>query len=281
MSVSGKQTKIYSKIIVYTLLVIGSFFCLIPLLWMFRSSLMTSSQIFEIPPKWIPSPFKWENYKEALTILPFGRYFINSLVIVVLVVTGTVFTSSLCAYGLSRIKWKGREVVFALVISSMMLPYAVTLIPTFVGWKIIGISNSIIPLVAPAWLGGGAFYIFLLRQFYMGIPYSLDESARIEGASHFQVLTKIMIPNTKPAMIVVGLFTFLNTWNDFLGPLVYLNDEKKYTLALGLQLFTGLYKAEWHLMMAAACVVLAPVIIVFLMGQKYFIEGITMTGIKG
>lgn len=269
------------KIATYILLIMGSFFCLIPLAWMLRSSLMSSAEIFEMPPKWIPTPPRWSNYQQALTVLPFARYFFNTIVIVVLVVAGSVFTSSLCAYGLARIRWKGRRIVFACIISSMMLPFSVTLIPTFIGWKIIGITNSIIPLVIPAWFGGGAFYIFLLRQFYLGIPYDLDESARIDGANHFQIFTKIIFPITHPAVVVVGLFAFLNTWNDFLGPLVYLNDENKYTLALGLQLFNGMYKAEWHLLMAASCVVLAPVIIVFLFGQKYFIEGITMTGIKG
>jgi multiple sugar transport system permease protein len=242
---------------------------------------MTSAQIFELPPKWIPNPPIWKNYKEALSILPFGKFYLNSIRIVVLVVTGTVLTSSLCAYSFSRIRWKGRNFLFALILSSMMLPFAVTLIPTFVMWNFFGVKNNIIPLVVPAWLGGGAFYIFLLRQFCMSIPYDIDESATIDGANHFQIYEKIILPCIKPALIVVGLFSFLNTWNDFLGPLVYLNDEEKYTLALGLQLFTGMYKAEWHLLMAASCVVLLPVVVVFFIGQRYFIEGITMTGIKG
>ena len=194
---------------------------------------------------------------------------------------GTMLTSSICAYGLARIKWKGRNVVFACIMASMMLPFAVTLIPTFLMWRAIGFTNSFVPLVAPAWFGGGAFYIFLLRQFYMTIPKDFDEAAYLDGANHFQIFTRIILPITKPSLAVVGLFTFMNTWNDFLGPLVYLNDEAKYTVALGLQLFTGSYRSEWHLMMAAACLVLIPVILVFIVGQRYLIEGITMSGVKG
>lgn len=265
----------------YAVLILGSVLSLLPLYWMVRSSLLSSAQIFEMPPIWIPTEPKWENYEKALTILPFNRYFMNSIVIVAAVLLGTVITSSLCAYGLSRVQWRGRGVLFACIMASMMLPTAVTLIPTFLVWNQLGVTNSYIPLIAPAWFGGGAFYIFLLRQFYMGIPRDLDESAYIDGASHLTIFSRIILPITRPSMVVVGLFTFLNTWNDFLAPLVYINDEKRYTLALGLQLFSGMYKAEWHLLMAASCVVLVPVMILFVLGQKYFIEGITMTGIKG
>lgn len=277
----SRYKKKVSKILIYALLIIGSVVSLMPLLWMIRSSLLSSAQIFQMPPIVFPNQPKWENYKEAFTILPFGNYFINSTIIAILVVTGTVVTSALCAYGLSRIQWKGRTLVFSCIISSMMLPVAVTLIPTFLLWKSIGITNSYIPLIVPAWFGGGAFYVFLLRQFYMGIPNDLDESAYLDGAGHFTIFTRIIMPITRPSMIVVGLFAFMNTWNDFLAPLVYINDENKYTLALGLQLFSGTYKAEWHLLMAASCVVLIPIVVVFLIGQRYFVEGITMTGIKG
>ena len=278
---SARMKKRISLAVTYLLLIIGAFFSLLPLLWMLRSSLLSSAKIFQMPPIIIPDQPQWENYTKAMTILPFGRYFLNSLTVVVAVVIGTVLTSSLCAYGLSRIQWKGRGLAFAAIISSMMLPTAVTLIPQFLVWNQLGVTNSFIPLIAPAWFGCGAFYIFLLRQFYMGIPRDLDESAWLDGAGHLTILSRIILPITRPSVVVVGLFAFLNTWNDFLAPLVYLNDEKKYTLALGLQLFSGLYKAEWHLLMAASCVVLAPMVILFLIGQKYFVEGITMSGIKG
>ncbi|MNC07341.1 L-arabinose transport system permease protein AraQ [compost metagenome] len=268
------------KGLVYLVLVAGGLFSLLPLIWLIRSSLMDMGQIFELPPIWIPNPFRFGNFSEALTILPFGRYFINTTVIVIFSMIGVLVTCSISAYSFARMSWRGRDLVFGLLLSSMMLPYAVTLIPTFIGWSKLGLTNSFIPLIAPAWFGGGAFNIFLLRQFYLSIPRDLDEAAYVDGASHWRIFISIIIPLTRPALVVVGLFTFLASWNDFLGPLVYLNSESKYTLALGLQQFKGMYAAEWHLMMAAATVVLAPAIVVFFIGQRYFIEGITLTGIK-
>ncbi|GIO44906.1 carbohydrate ABC transporter permease [Paenibacillus apis] len=270
----------FEKGLIYLVLAAGGIFSLLPLVWLIRSSLMNMGQIFELPPVWIPNPVQFSNYSEALTILPFGRYFVNTVIIVVFSVLGVIVTSSISAYSFARMRWRGRELVFGLLLSSMMLPYAVTLIPTFIGWSKVGLTNSFIPLIAPAWFGGGAFNIFLLRQFYLSIPRDLDEAAYVDGAGHLRIFRSIILPLTKPALIVVGLFSFLAAWNDFLGPLVYLNDETKYTLALGLQQFKGMYSAEWHLMMAAATVVLLPAIIVFFIGQRYFIEGITLTGIK-
>jgi len=277
---SYAHRRLLARFCVYLLLVAGAFLSLLPLIWMARSSLMTSVQIFELPPRLIPRPFQWSNYQQALTILPFGRYFLNSIVITALVVAGTVVTSSLCAYSFARINWRGRDLVFSLIVATMMLPYAVTLIPTFVGWSAVGLTDTFGPLVIPAWFGGGAFYIFLLRQFYREIPRELDEAARMDGAAHARIFSTIMFPMTRTSVVVVGLFAFLNTWNDFLGPLVYLNSANKYTLALGLMQFSGMYKAEWNLMMAAAMVVVAPAIVIFLVGQRHFIQGIAMTGIK-
>lgn len=267
--------------VVYLILLAGGVFSLLPLIWLIRSAMMDMGQIFEMPPVWIPNPLRLSNFREALTILPFGRYFVNTSIIVALSVLGVLVTCSISAYSFARLKWRGRDALFGLLLSSMMLPYAVTLIPTFVGWSKLGLTNTFVPLIAPAWFGGGAFNIFLLRQFYLSIPRDLDEAAYVDGASHWKIFTSIIVPLTKPALIVVGLFSFLASWNDFLGPLVYLNSDTKYTLALGLQQFKGMYAAEWHLMMAAATVVLAPAIAVFFIGQKYFVEGIALTGIKG
>lgn len=266
--------------VTYVVLLMGAAFSLLPLIWLIRSSLMDMGQIFEMPPVWIPNPVRFSNFSQALTTLPFGTYFVNTCIIVIFTMLGVLSTSSISAYSFARMQWRGRDLIFVLLLSSMMLPYAVTLIPTFVGWSKLGLTNSFVPLIAPAWFGGGAFNIFLLRQFYLSIPRDLDEAAYVDGASHWRIFTSIIVPLTKPALIVVGMFTFLASWNDFLGPLVYLNDESKYTLALGLQQFKGMYAAEWSLMMAAATVVLAPAIIVFFIGQKYFVEGITLTGMK-
>lgn len=278
---TAKNKKRFTTAIVYLLLIAGSVLCLMPLFWMLRSSLMTNVEIFMVPIRWLPEVFQWENYRDVFETLPFLKYYANSLTLVVFVVSGAVLTSSLCAYGLSRINWAGKKIVFTCIMGSMMLPVAVTIIPTFLMFRRIGLTNSLIPLIIPAWLGGGAFYIFLLRQFFLSIPKDLDEAARIDGATHLQIYSKIILPLTKPALVVVGMFAFMNTWNDFLGPLIYLNSDDKYTVALGLQLFVGSYRAEWQLMMAAACLVVIPAILVFMIGQKYLIEGITMTGVKG
>lgn len=270
-----------SKAATYTTLIIISFICLVPFYWMIRSSFMDMSQIFTMPPVWIPDPIKFSNYKEALTMLPFAKYFVNTLIVVILTVSGTVITSSLCAYSFSRINWKGRDKVFGILLTAMMIPFAVTLIPTFIGWQKLGFINTYAPLVAPAWFGGGVFNVFLLRQFFKTIPKELDEAAIVDGAGHFTIYSKIILPLSKPSLIVVGLFSFMASWNDFLGPLVYLNDGEKFTLSLGLMQFQGMYTAQWQYMMAASSVVVIPTVVIFFMGQKYFIEGISMTGMKG
>jgi multiple sugar transport system permease protein len=276
-----RGTGTFSRALVYFALAIGTLLCLFPFYWLLRSSLMDQSDIFVIPPIWFPHAFQFGNYTEALTILPFGRYFLNTLTIVVLEVSGVVLSSSLCAYSFARLKWPGRNIVFMVILTSMMLPGAVTLIPQFVGWTKLGATNTFIPLTVPAWFGGGAFNVFLLRQFFMTIPKELDEAALVDGAGFFKIYTRIMLPLIVPALVVVGLFSFLNGWNDFMGPLIYLSDEKWYTLALGLQTFKGMYNAQWNLLMAATTVVLLPAILVFFLGQKYFVEGIVMTGLKG
>ncbi|HHY81713.1 MAG TPA: carbohydrate ABC transporter permease [Clostridiales bacterium] len=275
-----KQRRKILNLFWYIVLLIGSLICLLPLYWLIRSSLMDMGQIFTMPPIWIPNPVCWGNYKDALTILPFHKYFLNTIFITTFNVIGTLITSSLCAFGFSRINWKGRNVLFTCVISSMMLPYAVTLIPTFIGWQKLGAYGTYLPLMVPAWFGGGAFNIFLLRQFFMSIPKDLDEATIVDGGGYFRIWSQIILPLSRPALIVVGLFTFLNNWNDFMAPLIYLDNERNYTLALGLQLFKGMYNAQWHLMMAASTVVLLPALAIFVIGQRYFIEGIALTGMK-
>lgn len=270
-----------NTIITYIILIVGSVGCLLPMVWLLRSSFMSTGQIFINPPEWIPKPFRFDNYVNAMTDLPFGRYFINTIIITAGNLAGVLLSSSICAYSFARLKWPGRNKIFALLLASMMLPGAVTLIPTFIGWKMLGAIDTFYPLIVPAWLGGGAFNIFLLRQFYMNLPKELDEAALVDGANHFQIFTKIILPLSKPPMIVVGLFTFMGTWNDFYTPLIYLNSDKNFTVALGLQAYQSTYSTQWNYIMAASTVIVIPVIIVFLIGQKYFIEGIAMTGLKG
>jgi multiple sugar transport system permease protein len=242
---------------------------------------MNLEQVFLIPPEWIPRPFEWSNYFKAITMVSFPTYFRNTLIVVFAGVAGTLITSSLVAYGYSRIEWKFRQLFFALSLSSMMLPSAVTLIPLFLGYQKLGLYNSLFPLFLPAWFGGGAFNIFLLRQFIMGIPRELDEAAFIDGAGHWTIFYRIILPLTRSALIVVGLFSFLYYWNDFFTPLIYLEDISKYTVAVGLRQFVGQYVAQWPLLMAASTLATLPAVIVFVLGQKFFIQGIVMSGLKG
>ena len=254
---------------------------LIPFAWLLRSSVMSLDQIFVFPPEWVPRPWVWDNYPDALNAVSAGRYLFNTLVIVALVVTGTIITATLAAYGFSRLEWPGRDKVFGVLLTTLMLPYAVTLIPTFIIWSKLGLTNTIIPLTLPAWFGGGIFNIFLLRQFFRGLPRDLDDAARLDGASPPRILWDIIIPLSRPALITVGIFSFLNTWNDFLNPLIYLTDDRKFTLALGLAQFKGLYNSEWGLLMAASTMVLIPTLALFFVAQRYFIAGIAVTGLKG
>jgi len=274
---NGKITKIS----IYFLLASGSVIMIIPLLWMIRSSFMGMQQIFIFPPEWIPTPWVFTNYPEALTTVPFIQYFLNTITILIPSVLGTLVTASMAAFAFARLKWTGKNFVFAVLMTTLMLPYAVTLIPTFLIWAKLGLINTYWPLILPKWFGGGIFYIFLLRQFFLTIPKELDEAATIDGANPLQILWHIIIPLSRPALITVGIFSTLAEWNDFLGPLIYLNDSRKFTIALGLAEFTGLYSSQWHLLMAASTVVITPVVILFFFAQRYFIEGIALTGTKG
>ncbi len=261
------------------LIAIGLLFAL-PFYWLVSTALKPDSQIFAMPPVWIPHPVIWSNYPKALHYIPFALYTWNTVKICMYTVVGTVISCSLAAYSLARIPWRGRNLVFATLIVSMILPGQVTMIPTFAIFKWLGWIGTILPLTAPAFMGN-AFYIFLLRQFFMTIPRELSEAARIDGCGEFAVYWRIVLPLAKPALVTVGLFTFIGSWNDFLGPLLYLNDERTYTLSMGLQRFVSQHGAEWAMLMAASTVMTLPIIVIFFLAQRTFIEGVTLTGIKG
>lgn len=273
--------KTLSKVMVYVLLLCGTAFSLFPFYWMLRTALVGSDYLFEIEPTFIPKKFEFHNFIDALQAQPFDRFFMNSIIITVANIVGVLLTSSLCAYGFSRIDWPGRDKVFGIMLTALMLPFAVVMIPQFIGWRMLNLTDTLWPLIIPAFFGGGLFNIFLLRQFFMGIPRDLDEAAYMDGASHFTVYSRIIVPLSSQSLIVVGLFTFLNNWNDYLAPMIYLSSEKNYTLMLGLTLFQGAYSSQWNLMMAAVSIVVLPSLIIFLFAQRYFIQGITMTGVKG
>ncbi|MDI9546815.1 MAG: carbohydrate ABC transporter permease [Chloroflexota bacterium] len=274
------KRKTIQKSLTLVVLIGGALIASVPLYWLVRSSLMTLGEIFIFPPLLWPKIMRWSNYYDAVTVVNFLLYFKNTMTIMIPVLFGTLLTSSMVGYGFARMRFPLKRFWFTLILSSLMLPYAVSMLPTFLLWARLGAINTFYPLTVPIWFGGGAFNIFLLRQFFLTIPRELEDAAIIDGASHFQIFARIMTPLIKPALIVVGLFTFLNVWNDFLNPLIYLNEEKKYTLALGLMQFQGTYSTDWSLLMAGATIVVIPPVIVFIFGQKYFIEGVTMTGLK-
>ena len=268
------------KIIAYTLLIIGSILIMIPVFWMVSSALKPNNQIFLFPPQWIPNPIQWDNFVTAMTSLPFGTYFQNTMIIEVGSIVGTVLSCSIVAYGFARLNAPGRNFWFVVLLSTMMLPGVVTMIPVYLIFRQLGWVNTFLPLIVPNFFGS-AFFIFLLRQFFMTIPRDFEEAARIDGANTWQVLTRIMLPLSKPALATVTIFTFMGVWNDFMGPLIYLNKPETYTLALGLNFFKGQYVSQWNLLMAASLVMMLPLVLLFFVAQKAFIEGITLTGVKG
>jgi len=253
-----------------------------PFLWMLFTALKTPAELLEGTAAFFPRNPQWSNFRTAVTVIPFLRYLMNSVIIVVLVICGTLFSSTTAAYAFSKLRWKGRDRWFVVMLATMMIPLQVILIPTYVMYAHIGWLGTRLPMVVPAFFGGGAaFYIFLLRQFFNGIPRELSESAIIDGASHVQIFARIMLPLCKPALITVTLFTFMACWNDYFGPLIFLSNPEQWTLALGLRSFQMQFGGRFDLMMAAAIIIMLPTLIIFFIAQRSFIEGITFTGIKG
>jgi len=272
--------RIARRIGAHLLLIALSLLFALPFVWLVSTSLKPTEQLFRLPIEWIPRPFTWSNYPRALTYIPFFLYLRNTLYIALFNVAGTLISYSLVAYGFARIRWPGRNALFFVLIATLMIPYQVTLIPTFLIFRQIGWVGSFNALTWPS-LTGSAFFIFLLRQFYLTIPQELSAAAKIDGASEFQIYRRIILPLSKPALAAVALFTFNANWNDLLGPLIYLNDESHYTLALGLYGFLSRVRTEWGMLMAASTVMVLPIIVLFFLTQRTFIQGITLTGIKG
>jgi ABC-type glycerol-3-phosphate transport system permease component len=266
---------------IWAILLLGSVVMLMPFLWLVSSSLKLENQIFIFPPEWIPNPVRFQNYVDALTYKPFGTYISNTLFIVVLNMVAILGSASFCAYGFARIRFPGRDFWFAIVLSTMMVPYFVLMVPQFVIFTRLGWVNSFLPLTVPFFFGGGAFNIFLLRQFFRTLPEELADAARIDGCNEFTIYARIMLPLAKPALATVAIFTFLNGWNDFLGPLLYLSSPEKFTVAIGLATFRSVMRTRWDLLMAASTAMILPVVILFFFAQRYFIQGIVLSGLKG
>src|SRR4051812_17450987 len=280
---AGRRTKVmdHAGLIVAFLAVL--FFAILyvtPVYWMVITSLKTTPEVFLVPPTWWPAQLMWSNYPDALNVFPFLLYASNTFRIAGPVAIGTTISSALVAYGFSRLRWPGRDYVFYLVLATLMIPTWVTLVPLYILFNDIGWVNTYRPLVVPSFFGD-AFSIFLLRQFFLRQPQDLIDAARVDGASHLRVFLQIILPLSRPALAVVGLFSFINAWTDFFNPLIYLSNPDKYTLQVGLYNFFSQHFVNWPGFMAASVVVLAPIAILFFLTQKTFIEGITFTGLRG
>lgn len=267
------------RTIAFLLAFLGALAFLVPFLWAVSTSLKPSHQIFADPPIWIPSPVLYSNYADALTELPFVRYFANTSIITFGALIGEVLSSTLVAYGFARMRFPGRDVLFLILLGTMMLPMQVTMIPIFIIFRSLGWVDTFLPLIVPAYFGS-PFYIFLLRQFFLTIPGDLEDAAFIDGATHVQTLWRIFVPLSLPAMATVAVFSFMHHWQDFFMPLIYLNSKELKTVSLALQMFRAEFSTDWNLMMAAAVTTSIPCLLLFFFAQRYFISGIVMTGMK-
>ena len=265
---------------IYAVLLLGAALIFFPFAWTVSTSLKTEQQTLEYPPTWMPDPVQWQNYPQALTARPFGQYYINTTIVTVLSVVGQVISSAVVAYGFARFRFPGRGLMFLVVLSTLMIPFHMLIIPRFILFKILGWLDTFAPLIIPNFFGG-AFSIFLLRQYFLTIPLDLDEAAKMDGASAFQIFAQIILPLARPALGAVAVFEFVSTWNDFLGPLIYLSSDRNYTVSIGLAAFRNDYFTAWHLFMAASAVAMLAPLAVFFLAQKYFISGVALTGSGG
>lgn len=277
---SRRRQEQLQKGIAYVICSLVSVIYIFPFYWMLATSLKSDSEIFQWPPAWIPAVLRWENYPAALTYIPYWLYMKNTVIICILSVIGTLVSCTLIAYGFARLRWPGRDVVFIAYLSTLMLPFQVTMIPLYIVFRNLGWVGTYLPLVIPTFFGS-PYYVFLLRQFYRTIPNELSDAARIDGCGELSIFWRIMIPLTKPAMFTVALFTFLGQYNNFLGPLIYLTHENQWTISLGLQMFKNMYGLQWQKMMAASTLTMLPPLVLFFFTQRTFMEGIALTGIKG
>ena len=269
------------RTVAFVLAAAGAISFIAPFFWAVSTSLKTPAQVFVFPPEWIPNPVRFSNYPDALTAIPFGRFFINSTIITGMCLIGSVLTSILVAYGFARMEFPGRDVLFMILLGTMMLPAQVTMIPVFIIFRILDWIDTFYPLIVPSYFGS-AFYIFLLRQFFLTIPLDLEDAARIDGAGRGQFLWRILVPLSGPAIATIAVFSFMANWQDFFRPLIYLNSMHKLTIPLGLTMFRNEYGGgSWELMMAVVVVTTLPSLILFFVAQRYFISGIVMTGMKG
>ena len=269
-----------TRAVAYTICTLMAIAYVFPLYWLVVTALKTDAEVFQMPPSLLPAVPQWQNFPEATTYIPFWQYMWNTFVIAGLTIVGTLLSCTVIAYGFARVRWPGRNVVFLVYLSTIMLPAQVTMIPLYVVFRGFGWVGTMLPLIVPAFFGN-AFYVFLIRQFLLTIPEDLSDAARMDGASELSILRHIMIPLLRPALATVALFTFVNVYRDFLGPLIYLTNQEQWTISLGLKMFQNMFGAQWQLMMAAAALAMLPTLVLFFLTQKTFVKGIALTGIKG
>jgi multiple sugar transport system permease protein len=275
-----RRTKIQTgDLLLHLALLAGSILMLLPFAWMLSTSLKEPREIFTFPPTWIPTHIAWENYREAVSVMPFGRFYFNSLVVAICVTILQLLTSSLAGFAFARLRFWGRNVLFLVYLATLMIPFHVILIPNFILMRFLGWIDTYAALIIPP--AFSAFSTFLLRQYYRSLPIELDEAARIDGASSLRIWAQVIIPLSSPILAALTIFVFLNTWNDFLWPLVITNSLDMRTLPVGLTAFQGQFQVEWHLLMAGAVIAMVPVLIVYILAQRRFIEGLAMTGLTG
>ena len=269
----------------FTMLCLLGVLMALPFFWMLSTSLKVEQQVYLFPPIWIPNPLAWENYRISLIdILPFTRFFLNTIYVTVTATVGAVLSSSIVAFAFARLRWPGRDKIFLLVLATMMVPTYSTIVPRFILFRNLDWIDTFWPLIVPLWFGGSAFFIFLMRQFYMTIPIDLDEAAGIDGCSEFGIWWSIILPLSKPALATITILSFMARWNDFFDPLIFLNTMENFTVALGLNMFRAaieFYGVKYHWLMAASVTVLLPGLIIFFFFQKTFVQGVVMSGIKG
>ena len=275
-----KRKDIINKTIIYFFLLIGALIMAVPFLWMLSTSLKTEGTVFAIPPQWIPDKFLWSNYSQAIGQAELVQGLMNTLIITVPTLVIGLFSCCLAAYGFAKLEFPGREQLFMILLSTMMIPGIVTMIPSYVIFKNLGWIDTFKPLMIPGMFGGAAC-IFFMRQFFKTLPIELTEAAELDGLGYFGTFIKIALPLSKPAIASQAIFGFLGGYNDYMGPLIYLNSQEKFTLQLKLSSFTGSYSSQWTLIMAGSVLALIPTLLLFFFAQKYFIEGIVMTGLKG
>ena len=274
-----KRAETVKNIILYIILSVIALFMIIPFIWMLSTSLKEPGAVFRYPPQWIPHPFMFRNYVDTWNAVPFARFFMNSIIVSVSITVGQVFTSSLAAYAFARMQFPGRDKLFLCYLATMMIPGQVTMIPVFILLKKLGWIDTYYALILPGIFT--AYGTFMLRQFFLTIPKELEEAAIIDGLNRWQIYWRIIIPLSKPAIATLSTFVFLGAWNDFMWPLIVTNSLEMKTLPVGLASFQGLYTTDWTLLMAASIIVLAPVLIVYIFNQRFFIRGIVMSGLKG